>query len=343
MTKQARMVAIIRKFAGTGDNRMKHLSQAVAVMALSLAACGDGDGRALLGTLERDRVELVAEAQEPIIELMVREGEAVAEGQLILRLDPAAAAARLAQARSAQTQAERRHAELIAGARREQVREARALLEGATARTAAESREFARIESLVGEGMLPASALDRQRALKDSAVAEERAARERLAELERGTRSEVVEQAAAVLAEARARTAEIELTLARHMVRAPRAGVIDALPYELGERPPRGAPVAVLLAAGQPHARVFIPEPQRTAAHAGGAATVRVDGSDRDWRGAIRYISSEAAFTPYYALNERDRSRLSFLAEIVLTEPDAASLPTGMPVEVTLREARAGP
>ena len=54
-------------------------------------------------------------------------------------------------------------------------------------------------------------------------------------------------------------------------------------------------------------------------------------------------VSSEAAFTPYYALNERDRGRLSFLAEIVLTEPEAASLPTGMPVETRLPEARNGP
>ncbi len=314
----------------------------VAVIALSVAACG-GDGQSLLGTLERDRVELVAESQEPIVEVAVGEGETVTEGQLVLRLDPAAAEARLAQARSAETQAERRYAELVAGARIEQVRAARALAAGRSGQAATETSEMARIEKLVADGMLPASALDRQRALKDTAVAEERAAGERLAELERGTRSEIVQQAAAKLAETRAQVTEVELSLARHKVLAPRAGVIDALPYKLGERPPRGAPVAVLLAAGQPYARVFIPEPERASVRAGGPAIVRVDGSDRDWRGEIRYISSEAAFTPYFALNERDRSRLSFLAEVVLTEPEAAGLPTGMPVEVTLRDTRTGP
>jgi HlyD family secretion protein len=70
---------------------------------------------------------------------------------------------------------------------------------------------------------------------------------------------------------------------------------------------------------------------------------VRIDGTDHDWRGEIRYVSSEAAFTPYYALNESDRSRLSFLAEVVLTEPDAAGLPTGMPVEVTMQETQGQP
>ncbi len=321
---------------------MKEKWLIVLVAVLATAACG-GDNGALLGTLERDRVELVAEAQEPIIEVAVREGDAVTQGQLLLRLDPAAANAQFAQARAAADQAERRLAELVGGPRREQILEARALAGGASASATAASSEFTRIEKLVGDGMLPVSALDRQRATRDEAVANERAARERLAELERGTRSEVIEQAAAAVEGARAQLAGFELSLARHTVRAPRAGVIDALPYELGERPPRGAPVAVLLAAGQPYARVFIPEPQRASVKAGSPATVRIDGSGRDWRGELRYVSSEAAFTPYYALNERDRSRLSFLAEVVLTEPEAAGLPTGMPVEVTMLESGAGP
>jgi len=38
-------------------------------------------------------------------------------------------------------------------------------------------------------------------------------------------------------------------------------------------------------------------------------------------------------------LTQEDRSRLSFLAEIDLTEPEAQSLPTGIPVQVRL-EAR---
>lgn len=314
---------------------------AVAAASLAVAACG-GDGEVLLGTLERDRVELIAEAQEPIVEVAVREGDTVAEGQLLLRLDTTAADARLAQARSNAAQAERRHAELVAGARSEQVRGARAQVAGAAARAAAESKEFARIEKLVADAMLPANALDRQRALKDGAAADEHAARERLLELEHGTRAEVIDQAAAALAAVRAQVAGLELTLARHTVRAPRAGVIDALPYELGERPPPGAPVAVLLAAGQPYARVFIPETRRVGIAAGSPAMVRVDGTGRDWRAEVRYISSEAAFTPYYALNERDRGRLSFLAEIVLTEPEAAALPTGMPVETRLTESRTG-
>lgn len=316
---------------------------AAAATAAALAGGCGNEGGGLLGTLERDRVELVAEAQEPIVELSVREGEVVAAGATLLKLDASAAEARLAEGRATAQQAERRLAELTAGARRETVREARAVAEGAAARALAESREFDRIEKLVAERMVPANSLDRQRALKDGALADQRAAAERLAELVSGTRAEVVEQSAAALAAARAQVAGLELALARHTVQAPRAGAVDALPYELGERPPQGAPVVVLLAAGQPFARVFIPESRRAEVAAGTRAIVRIDGSERDWKGEVRYVSSEAAFTPYYSLNARERSRLAYLAEVVLTDADATTLPTGLPVEVILAEAGTKP
>jgi HlyD family secretion protein len=64
------------------------------------------------------------------------------------------------------------------------------------------------------------------------------------------------------------------------------------------------------------------------------AARVRLDGIERDYAGTVRFVAAEAAFTPYYALTERDRNRLTYLAEVVLTDAEAAELPTGVPVEV---------
>ena len=49
--------------------------------------------------------------------------------------------------------------------------------------------------------------------------------------------------------------------------------------------------------------------------------------------GRVRWVASEAAFTPYFALTERDRGRLSFVAKIDITE-DRERLPDGVPVEV---------
>jgi len=109
--------------------------------------------------------------------------------------------------------------------------------------------------------------------------------------------------------------------------------VVDSLPFEAGERPLAGDVVAVLLAGQQPHARVYVPETYRINVRAGDRARIRIDGLDRLLEGTVRWIASEASFTPYFALTEDDRSRLSYVAEIDLPElPER--LPDGVPLEV---------
>ncbi|HQR24711.1 MAG TPA: hypothetical protein PK163_07975, partial [Steroidobacteraceae bacterium] len=65
-----------------------------------------------------------------------------------------------------------------------------------------------------------------------------------------------------------------------------------------------------------------------------------VDGVAGSFGGKVRYVSADASFTPYYSLTQKDRTRLSFLAEITVDDPKAASLPAGVPVQVTLPGAR---
>ncbi|MCA9510415.1 MAG: hypothetical protein KC560_06890, partial [Myxococcales bacterium] len=71
----------------------------------------------------------------------------------------------------------------------------------------------------------------------------------------------------------------------------------------------------------------------------GAAARVHVDGVDAPFAARVRSVSSDAAFTPYYALTKHDRGRLTWVAEIDLTEDAARALPTGLPVEAELELA----
>ena len=63
---------------------------------------------------------------------------------------------------------------------------------------------------------------------------------------------------------------------------------------------------------------MHVPEPIRAQVKIGTPATLRVDGIERTFKGQVRFIASEAEFTPYYSLTAADRSRLSFLAEVVV-------------------------
>ncbi len=306
------------------------------ISLLTLAGCGSSaESDVALGTLERDRLELPAEANEPIIEVMVREGETVVRGQGLLKLDSAHAAARRDGLQAAVGVARHRLTELVHGPRTEEVLEARARLEAAESQLQTELNEYLRVRELVERKLTSRSALDRQRAVRDGAEAERKAAQAELTLLLKGTRIEELDQARAALQQAEAGLAQFEITAERLFVQAPRAGVVEALPFKLGERPPAGAAVVVMLADGAPYARVYVPEPLRVGITAGLDARVHVDGFEEPFAGQVRYISAEAAFTPYFALTQKDRSRLSYLAEITLTEARATKLPTGIPVEVS--------
>ena len=311
------------------------------VAALALSACAGGDDpQEVLGTLERDRLELIAESNERLVELFVEEGDRVRAGALLARQEAGAMEPRLAQSRASLAEAERRLGELIEGPRTREIDEARATLKGAESTLTTERREYQRVADLVERKLLSASSLDQARARRDAAQAARDEARARLRLLEEGTRPEQLAQARAAVDRAEAAVAELMVSAERYSVRAPRPGLIEALPYEVGERPPVGAPLVIMLADGAPYARVHVPEPLRVGFAAGTAVEVRIDGVGDPLPGKVRYVSSQASFTPYNSLTQKDRSRLAYLAEITLEGDAASKLPAGVPVQVRLADGR---
>jgi HlyD family secretion protein len=243
---------------------------------------------------------------------------------------------RLVEARAAVAEAEQRLAELVEGPRAREIDEAQAALRGAESTLRTQVQEYDRVASLVERRLVSASELDRARAARDEARASRDQTAARLKLLREGTREEQIRQARSAVEGERAALEQLEVSAARYLVRAPRAGLVEALPYKQGERPPTGAPLVVMLADGVPYARVYVPEPMRARFRAGTAVTVSIDGVAEPLRGKVRYISAEATFTPYYALTQKDRSRLSYLAEIDIDDPRAAEMPVGIPVQVAL-------
>lgn len=324
---------------------MNKLVFAMAVGAASLplllaSGCTRDEPQQVLGTVERDRLELIAESNERIVELAVHEGDHVAAGAVLLKQEAGTAQPRIDQARASQAEAQRRLADLVAGPRSREIEEARATLGGAEGTLATDQREYERVRTLVERKLLSASDLDQARARRDASLASRDAAKAQLALLHEGTRTEQIAEARAAVDRTTAALAEQETVASRYTVSAPRAGIVEALPYKLGERPTAGRPVVVLLADGTPYARVYVPEPLRTRFTAGTAVEVKVDGVASALRGQVRYVSAEAAFTPYYSLTQKDRSRLAFLAEVTLAEPAAANLPAGVPVQVLVPSSR---
>jgi HlyD family secretion protein len=308
----------------------------VFAMGVLCGACARHDQNVLPGTVERDRIELVAEADEFIASMPFAEGAAVKAGDVIVVQDDALAKADLDAARAQLAEAEARVEELVNGPRNTTIRAAVARRDTARVLRDQAVRERDRLLELVQRSLVSKSEADRQVSTATAAESELREAEADLRELQEGTRAEQVKQARDAANTARARVASLQTTSARLEVRAPVDATIDALPYRVGEKPARGATVAVLLADSLPHARIHVPEPLRARVKNGTPAVLRVDGIERAWRGQVRFVASEAEFTPYYALTETDRSKLSFRAEVVFDDGEATALPSGVPVSVEL-------
>ncbi len=306
---------------------------AAAILLVQSLGCSERR-EAALGTLEWDRVNGRAVVSEPIIEIFVREGDRVEAGAPLLRLDPRLQEARVAQSRGQVSQAEARLAERKRGFREEEVAKARAELEAARINLATAKLELEREQALLEQDVVSARQLDAYENRMAQAEAREERAVEQLTLLTAGFRIEEIEQAAAQLAAAMAELAYEEAELARYTVQAERAGLVDSLPFKIGDKPPAQAVVTTVLAGDRPWARVYLPEPWLSKINVGDRVDVRVDGRAQPYVGRVRHIESSPAYTPYYALSEEDRTRLSYVTQVDLIEESALELRVGIPVRV---------
>lgn len=311
---------------------------AALLSLVMLAGCEPGaDPQRVVGQLESDRIEIAAEAAEPVVHIAVTEGQQVAAGELLLRQDTARIDARIARAEASLAETRARLDELTRGPRKEQIAAGRASVAGAVREQQFRRLEFERAERLLGQALTSEESVDRARAAFDAAKAELEVREARLDELLEGTTVEELRQAENAVRQAEAEVQLLQVEARRHSAFAPADGIVDSILFEPGERPSAGQPLMIFLSGEQPYARVYVPEGIRATIAPGAAARVFVDGLEEPVPGRVRWVSSDAAFTPYFALTERDRSRLSFAAKIDLVRPAAERrLPDGVPVEVEL-------
>jgi len=306
------------------------------LIAVTMTACQKQETALALGTLERDRIILKSTANEIITNEPIAEGQQVKKGAIILQLDDNRQKAISAKAQAQLTIASAQFEKLRNGARIEDIDVAKSKVNGSQAILTAAIKTFQRNKTLKSQGLIPQDTLDKSLASKDSAQANHVTATEQLLALTNGTRKEELDQAQASVNAAKAQVDLEVIHLSELTIKATRSGYLDSITYHVGERVNIGSVVAILLTGDNPYARVYVPEQYRVNLKIGDKMVVRVDGLEQDLAGQLRWIASAPSFTPYYALNSDDRSRLVYLAEIDLL--DAPQLPAGIPVQVKLNK-----
>jgi len=310
-------------------------SSLLTAIFLLLTGCQNESPNIALGTLERERIAHTATINEVVVELPIAQGTRVKKGDVLVQLDRRLQSAMAAKAKANVAEAQANLEKLRNGARPEDVASATAKLDGAKASLLESEIAYTRAKNLVEQELVSKATLDQALAAKDANMAAVQAAKEELLKLTNGTRAEDLLIAKAHLEAMQAVLASESKKLSDLTIVATRDGILDNLPWNLGERVTLGSPVAVILAGVAPFARVYVPEPYRIKISAGDILQVKVDGLEQTISGTVRWISSEPAFTPYYALNQEERARLMYLAEVQL--PDSfATLPNGVGAQVEL-------
>ncbi len=302
------------------------------LLMLFCVGCQHQSDEIAFGTTEYDLIRLTATANEAITSIAVQEGQWIKAGTVLVQQDTRRAAEQLRLAEAQWQEAQAVLAELLQGPRSQTIAAAAAQVQDAKARARNAQAQAARATTLVQGEMLSQSELDALSSERTRAEAQLAAAQENLHLLQAGSRDEQLAQARARMAAAEARVQLQRQSLAELTLSAPMDGQIDQLPYHVGERVMSGALLATLLPGEQAYARMYIPEQQRAKLTVGTQLWLRISGFDQPMQGKIESIAQDPAFTPYFALNQKERARLVYLTKVSLPSGDK-KIPAGLPVQ----------
>ncbi len=369
-----------------------------AVLAIALVAAAAAwkywSGRpttndlVLSGTIEADEIQVGSRIGGRIAQVLVKEGQTVKRDEVLIRFESydlearrADASAAVAQAEAAldkalngarpeeiaaaraQAEAAKMNLELARnGPRRQEIDAARAELNAATAEYDVAKTSLARIEKLLGQGVVSQQDYDNAKANHDRAKARRDAAQERLelleagtrheeidraerqfrqAEetrklLERGTRKEDIAAARAQLNRAKAALQQIETQLGELEVRAPTDAFVDVLQVRPGDLINPNAPVATLIEVDRLWVRVYVPEPEKGFVQLETDVAIYVDSFPQEaFRGAIEHIAARGEFTPRNVQTREERTHQVFAVRVRL-DNRSRKLSAGMAADVVI-------
>ena len=170
-----------------------------------------------------------------VARILVQEGDAVTEGQLVAVLENVDLQAQVEAAQRRLRVEQSRLREVLAGSRREEIRQAAAALEGAVAGQQEAERQHQRYQGLRAQGMVSPAALDERERAMNEARARAEEARQHKQLLEAGPRPETVTLSRDQVALAEAEVKYSRQLLDKTRLRTPIAGRVIKRYLDEGE------------------------------------------------------------------------------------------------------------
>src|SRR6266853_1843569 len=329
------------------------------------------------GTVEARNIRVGSKIGGRIDKVLVREGDSVEPGQVLITFDDKELQASLEQSRANAEKARRGYrpeeiaearattAEAKAdyelkrnGYRQEDIATAQADLDRAKADEIRTHLDFDRYEALAKKDLVSKQQRDTAEANWKVATATTQNAQHKLDELQRGYRPEEIASAEAHYHQTQAnleklasgnRREDVDLAKAAYaydearfrerQVVAPSAAIVEVLDVRPGDLIAPNTPVATLLEQDQIYIRIYIPETQIGLVTVGQAAEVRVDSFPNNvFDGEVEQINQQAEFLPRNVQTRDERVHQVFGVKVRIKDPSGRIL-AGMAADVKLKAA----
>ena len=362
-------------------NRIIILIVAVLVIGVAVLYAGWSRRDAGLqgsGTVEARDIRVGSKIGGRIDRVLVREGDTVQPGQVLITFDDKELQASLeqskaaaeksrrgfrpeeiAEARAAAEQAKADYDQKRNGYRKEDIAAAQADLDRANAEEARTNLDFQRYDALAKKDLVSKQQRDTAEASWRVAVAQRDNARDKLDFLQHGYRPEEIASAAARYHQAEAtyekflhgnRPEDVQLAQAaeqldearfrERQVVSPTTATVEVLDVRPGDLIAPNTPVATLLESDQIYVRIYIPETQIGHVHLGQKAEVRVDSfGSTVFNGVVEQINQQAEFLPRNVQTREERVHQVFGVKIRIDDPSHHIL-AGMAADVKLESTK---
>ncbi len=276
-----------------------------------------------------------------IVELSIEEGQQVAEGALLARLDDADFKQRVRIDEAAVRVHELNLDLVLAGTRHQEVKAAQQTMIDAQADLEQKKLDNDRAQSLFVKDEVSAQERDQAATALKRSEAIFKAAQQRYNEAVEGSRKEDIAIAQANLSEANANLGLSRVNLSYTVLRAPSSGVVTVREAELGEVVSPGSPVVTLADLDHIWLRAYIAETDLGRINWGQDVTVTTDTyPGKQYHGHISFILSTAEFTPKSVQTTKERVTLVYRIKIDIDNPNHELKP-GMPADAHIELAAA--
>lgn len=319
----------------------------IAALAATLTACSEAEDPNIVrlnGRLEAPLVEVAPKVSGRVVQVLVREGDRVKAGDLLIKLDLGETAIAVQRDQAGVESAEARFRDLSAGSRRQEVVTADADVADRKAAVDLSARELQRQEFLLTRKVGTERDVDRAKTELERAQAALKAAQSRAQLSREGFRKWQTEGAKEDVARARAQLRQSETVANESELRAPADAVVLHRMAEPGLLLAAGQPGLTLAFADRLYVRTFVPETKLGRVKQGQTAQVTVDAyPGRTFAARVTEISPDAEFTPKAVETRAERVNLVYGAKVDLDAGWKDPLVPGQPAEVVVQSAPPAP